>query len=74
MNLFLRKLSKAEPLRFTLATKFGNVDVQVVATKSALHFFDKEELEKEHGGRVKVWTDEEEWAVSCFPLTASHRI
>ncbi|GAA5870827.1 hypothetical protein JCM16303_001597 [Sporobolomyces ruberrimus] len=42
--------------------EFGNVDVQVVATKSALHFFDKEELEKEHGGRVKVWTDEEEWA------------
>jgi len=36
----------------------------VVASKSALHFFDKDEIEREHEGKVKVWTDEEEWAVS----------
>lgn len=39
------------------------VDVQVVATKGAIHFFDAHELEKEHGGKVKVWTDQDEWAV-----------
>ena len=36
----------------------------MVASKSALHFFDKHEIEREHEGKVKVWTDEEEWAVS----------
>ena len=44
--------------------KFEKVQVQVVASKSALHFFEKEEIEREHEGKVKVWTDEEEWAVS----------
>ncbi|GAA5829175.1 hypothetical protein JCM11251_004150 [Rhodosporidiobolus azoricus] len=38
------------------------VDVQVVATKSATHFFDIEALETEYEGRVKVWTDADEWA------------
>jgi len=45
-------------------SQFEKVQVQVVATKSSLHFFDKDELERDHGGEVKVWTDEEEWAVS----------
>ncbi|GJN88086.1 hypothetical protein Rhopal_001042-T1 [Rhodotorula paludigena] len=38
------------------------VDVQVVATKSATHFFDRNALEQEYGGRVRVWTDADEWA------------
>ncbi|GAA6008740.1 hypothetical protein JCM11491_003417 [Sporobolomyces phaffii] len=50
------------PLIVRELLEFDKVRVQVVATKSSLHFFDKEELEREHGGRVKVWTDEEEWA------------
>ncbi|GAA5961600.1 hypothetical protein JCM3765_002643 [Sporobolomyces pararoseus] len=50
------------PLIVRELRKFEKVQVQVVATKSSLHFFDREELEKEHGGEVKVWTDEEEWA------------
>lgn len=40
------------------------VDVQLVATKASLHFFDWKALEEEHAGRVKVWTDAEEWKVS----------
>ncbi|GAA5916208.1 hypothetical protein JCM6882_001109 [Rhodosporidiobolus microsporus] len=38
------------------------VDVQVVATESATHFFDAAALEGEHEGRVRVWTDADEWA------------
>ncbi|KDE05851.1 hypothetical protein MVLG_03794 [Microbotryum lychnidis-dioicae p1A1 Lamole] len=41
--------------------KYDRVEVQVVATASSLHFFDKAALEREHAGRVKVWTDVEEW-------------
>ncbi|SGY66133.1 BQ5605_C004g02630 [Microbotryum silenes-dioicae] len=44
--------------------KYDRVEVQVVATASSLHFFDKAALEREHAGRVKVWTDVEEWKVS----------
>ncbi|GAA6006198.1 hypothetical protein JCM10207_000559 [Rhodosporidiobolus poonsookiae] len=38
------------------------VDVQVVATKHAAHFFDAQALEKDYDGRVRVWTDADEWA------------
>ncbi|GAA5891868.1 hypothetical protein JCM5296_003255 [Sporobolomyces johnsonii] len=50
------------PLIVRELLKYDQVDVQVVATKSALHFFDAQSIEAEHGGRVKVWTDAEEWA------------
>ncbi|BGP37459.1 hypothetical protein JCM10449v2_001365 [Rhodotorula kratochvilovae] len=40
----------------------SGIDVQVVATKSATHFFDAAALEAENGSRVKVWTDQDEWA------------
>ncbi|GAA5954249.1 hypothetical protein JCM21900_005221 [Sporobolomyces salmonicolor] len=50
------------PLIVRELLKYEQVDVQVVATKSALHFFDAQLIEAEHGGRVKVWTDAEEWA------------
>ncbi|ORY90698.1 flavo protein [Leucosporidium creatinivorum] len=49
------------PLIVCELLKYEQVDVQVVATKSSLHFFDWKALEEEHGGRVKVWTDSEEW-------------
>lgn len=35
-----------------------------MATEASLHFYDAAALELEHGGRVKVWTDKEEWKVS----------
>lgn len=66
-----------------LVIQYEQVDVQVVATKSSLHFFDYKALEEEHNGRVKVWTDAEEWEVSntgrrrlrldadCFPSALS---
>ncbi|GAA5979717.1 hypothetical protein JCM10908_003018 [Rhodotorula pacifica] len=41
---------------------YANVDVQVVATKSSTHFFSAEEIERESQGRVRVWTDADEWA------------
>lgn len=44
--------------------QYKDVEVQVVATKASLHFFDAVALEVEHHGRVKVWTDADEWAVS----------
>ncbi|KAM0749770.1 flavoprotein [Meredithblackwellia eburnea MCA 4105] len=49
------------PLIVRQLLKYDKVDVQVVATKSSLHFYDKEEVEKEHSGRVRVWTDQDEW-------------
>lgn len=57
--------------------QYDRVQVQVVSTKSALHFFDKEKLEQDHQGQVKVWTDAEEWAVSLsvsFSVSAQARI
>jgi len=48
----------------SLRIQYEQVDVQVVATKSSLPFFDWKALEEEHGGRLKVWTDAEEWQVS----------
>lgn len=40
------------------------VDVQVIVTKTAKHFFDVEKLRTELG--VKIWEDEDDWKV--FPL------
>ena len=42
------------------------VEVQVIATKTAKHFFDVEKLKKECG--VKVWEDEDDWKVLSPPL------
>ncbi|GAA6053640.1 hypothetical protein JCM3770_001675 [Rhodotorula araucariae] len=50
------------PLIVRELLKHEQVDVQVVATKSATHFFDAAALEADNGGRVKVWTDRDEWA------------
>ncbi|GAA5853456.1 hypothetical protein JCM3766R1_000772 [Sporobolomyces carnicolor] len=50
------------PLIVAELLTYDRVQVQVVSTKSALHFFDKEKLERDHQGQVKVWTDAEEWA------------
>lgn len=47
----------------SVRAQHDRVDVQVVATKGASHFYDARELEAEHDGKVKVWTDEDEWAV-----------
>jgi hypothetical protein len=47
------------------------VDVQVISTKSALHFFDRTQIETEHGGAVRIWTDQDEWEVSTCTLYPS---
>ncbi|KAL8279896.1 hypothetical protein RQP46_007746 [Phenoliferia psychrophenolica] len=49
------------PLIVRELLKYDRVDVQVVATGPSMHFYDKDELEKEHGGKVRVWTDKDEW-------------
>ncbi|SCV72740.1 BQ2448_4277 [Microbotryum intermedium] len=54
------------PLIVSQLVKYERVEVQVVATASSLHFFDKTALEQAHAGRVKVWTDAEEWKVGTF--------
>lgn len=38
-----------------------NVEVQVVATQSSLHFYDSEALEAKHEG-VGIWSDADEWS------------
>lgn len=72
----------AEALPFCLAPKscspsplprwlqYANVDVQVVASKSSTHFFSAEQIERESTGRVRVWTDADEWAVSSRVVDA----
>ena len=43
-----------------------DVEVQVIVTKTAKHFFDVEKLKKELG--VKVWEDEDDWKVFLLNL------
>ncbi|POY76063.1 hypothetical protein BMF94_0786 [Rhodotorula taiwanensis] len=50
------------PLIVTELLSYTNVDVQVVASKSATHFFSAEAIEQQCKGRVRVWTDADEWA------------
>lgn len=45
--------------------------MQVISTKSALHFLDRTQIETEHGGAVRVWTDQDEWEVSTCTLGPS---
>ncbi|OAV91455.1 hypothetical protein, variant 1 [Puccinia triticina 1-1 BBBD Race 1] len=42
-------------------SKYEMLEVQVVTTPSALHFFEPSQLVTAKGEPVKVWTDEEEW-------------
>ena len=45
-------------------TQDDRIDVQVVATKSSLAFYTPEQVAKASQGRVRVWTDEDEWGAS----------
>lgn len=55
---------------FTILSKDPRIDVQVVATKTSLTFYTPEEVLKASQGRVRVWTDDDEWGVSrCVPRT-----
>lgn len=56
------------------------MDVQIVATKSSLHFYNQEKVDRavrdalsidddQSDIGVKVWTDEDEWSVSLFCYT-----
>lgn len=49
------------PLIVEALKKDPNVDVQVVATKPSLHFYDRAAVEASNPG-VRVWTDEDEWS------------
>ncbi|KAM0787936.1 hypothetical protein ACM66B_006141 [Microbotryomycetes sp. NB124-2] len=48
------------PLIVQAFRQYKDVDVQVAASKSSLHFFSKDKVEPL--GDVNVWTDEDEWA------------
>jgi hypothetical protein len=45
-----------------------DVEVQVIVTKTAKHFFDVDKLKKELG--VKVWEDEDDWNVFLLTWTS----
>ncbi|TXT10820.1 hypothetical protein VHUM_02325 [Vanrija humicola] len=49
------------PLIVEALKKDPNVDVQVVATRPSLHFYDRAAVEASNPG-VRVWTDEDEWS------------
>jgi hypothetical protein len=51
----------------TPPNQYSNVKVQVVSSKSSLHFFDCNKLEAENPG-VRVWVDEDEWEVCNLSL------
>lgn len=51
-------------LLINLSLQFDQVEVQVVATQSSLHFYDAKSIQDESDGRVKVWVDADEWEVS----------
>jgi len=48
------------PLIVSALLEHSNVKVQVVSSKSSVHFFDRHKLETDNPG-VKVWVDEDEW-------------
>lgn len=55
---------------FTILSQDPRIEIQVVATKTSLTFYTPEEVLKASQGRVRVWTDDEEWGVSrCVPRT-----
>lgn len=47
--------------------QYSNVKVQVVASKSSIHFYDRHQLEADNPG-VHVWIDEDEWQVRSTPF------
>jgi len=44
------------------------VEVQVIVTKTAKHFFDVDKLKSELG--IKVWEDEDDWKVCIYFLVS----
>ncbi|KAG7535953.1 hypothetical protein FFLO_03551 [Filobasidium floriforme] len=49
------------PLIVEASLEDSRIDVQVVATKTSLTFYTPEEVLKASQGRVRVWTDDDEW-------------
>ncbi|KAH9440532.1 hypothetical protein MJO28_016261 [Puccinia striiformis f. sp. tritici] len=49
------------PLIVKELSQYERLEVQVVTTTSALHFFQPSQLLDAEGEPVKVWTDDEEW-------------
>ncbi|PLW13912.1 hypothetical protein PCANC_08204 [Puccinia coronata f. sp. avenae] len=49
------------PLIIKELSQYERLEVQVVTTQSALHFFQPSQLVNDKGELVKVWTDDQEW-------------
>ncbi|KAA1107157.1 hypothetical protein PGT21_004487 [Puccinia graminis f. sp. tritici] len=49
------------PLIVQELSQHGMLEVQVVTTSSALHFFQPSQLVNARGEPIKVWTDDQEW-------------
>ncbi|KAH9468376.1 hypothetical protein Pst134EA_011999 [Puccinia striiformis f. sp. tritici] len=49
------------PLIVKELSQYERLEVQVVTTRAALHFFQPSQLVNAEGKPVKVWTDDEEW-------------
>ncbi|KAG9011505.1 hypothetical protein FRB90_007221 [Tulasnella sp. 427] len=53
------------PLIVEKLLQYQNVQIQVVATKASLVFYNRENIEKLSGGgnaHLRVWTDDDEWS------------
>jgi hypothetical protein len=52
-----------------LIPKTRLIEVQVVATQASLHFYTQQAVDEAVGevGRVRVWTDKDEWSVRHGP-------
>lgn len=51
----------------------SQLSVQIIATESSLTFFDVDQVEA-LGKDVKVWRDQDEWAVSVFTHSFIHSL
>ncbi|KAH9456754.1 hypothetical protein KEM48_013136 [Puccinia striiformis f. sp. tritici PST-130] len=49
------------PLIVKELSQYERLEVQVVTTRAALHFFQPSQLVNAEGKPVKVWTDDQEW-------------
>ncbi|POW09103.1 hypothetical protein PSTT_07020 [Puccinia striiformis] len=54
------------PLIVKELSQYERLEVQVVTTRAALHFFQPSQLVNAEGKPVKVWTDDEEWKVCDY--------
>ncbi|KAF4612557.1 hypothetical protein D9613_012735 [Agrocybe pediades] len=56
------------PLTVKELMSYKNTLIQVVASKASLAFYTKEDIAEASGGKVTVWTDEDEWGPTNFVI------